>query len=286
MSLTTRERGLIHGGRRGLYLGGLIFGWKNALLILGAYIWESVYTGGLIYGILQYTYFFTRLAFLKLGIIDVLEKETFFPTLNKFTSHYIALRALRGCVSSCLCLLHVSLFLRALRAFIFLRAGRALFYLRALRFLPTFIFHVPYEPSFITYLTCLRLFTCLICLQFFTCLRDFIFNITYMSPFFLCLTSFGLMFLHFLLALRPFIYFCVLRTFSLYFWRALRAFTWNYEIWNNSEPTAKSRNIQERGRLNGKQPTQAKTTSGSIGELPLSKYLLEYFLVTLFCKRF
>ena len=108
-------------------------------------------------------------------------------------------------------------------------------YLHALRFLHTFIFHVPYEPSFIPYLTCLRLFTCLICLQFFTCLRDFIFNITYMSPFFLCLTSFGLMFLHFLLALRPFICFCVLCTFSLYFWRALRAFTWNmkYETTQN-----------------------------------------------------
>ena len=39
MSLTTRERGLIHGG-------GLIFGWKNALLIWGAYIWGSLYTGG------------------------------------------------------------------------------------------------------------------------------------------------------------------------------------------------------------------------------------------------
>ena len=39
MSLTTRERGLIHGG-------GLIFGWKNVLLIWGAYIWGSLYTGG------------------------------------------------------------------------------------------------------------------------------------------------------------------------------------------------------------------------------------------------
>ena len=39
MSLKTRERGLIHGG-------GLIFGWKNVLLIWGAYIWGSLYTGG------------------------------------------------------------------------------------------------------------------------------------------------------------------------------------------------------------------------------------------------
>ena len=44
--------------------------------------------------------------------------------------------------------------------------------------------------------------------------------------------------------------------------------------------------MQGPGRLNGNQPTQAKTTSGSIGELPLSKYLLEYFLAMLFCKRF
>ena len=36
MSLTTRERGLIHGG-------GLIFGWKNVLLIWGAYIGEGLF---------------------------------------------------------------------------------------------------------------------------------------------------------------------------------------------------------------------------------------------------
>ena len=149
MSLTTRERGLIHGGRRGLYLGGLIFGWKNALLIWGAYIWESVYTGGLIYGILQYTYFFTRLAFLKLGIIDVLEKETFFPTLNKFASHYIALRALRGYVSSCLCLLHVSLFLRALRAFILFACLTFLTYFHFSRALRALIYSIPYLSSFV-----------------------------------------------------------------------------------------------------------------------------------------
>ena len=48
MSLTTIERGLIY--------GGLIFGWKNALLIWGAYIRGNLYTGGggLIYGILRY----------------------------------------------------------------------------------------------------------------------------------------------------------------------------------------------------------------------------------------
>ena len=43
MSLTTRERGAytrVVGGDR------LIFGWKNALLILGAYLRGSLYTGG------------------------------------------------------------------------------------------------------------------------------------------------------------------------------------------------------------------------------------------------
>ena len=39
MSLTTRERGTFT-------RGGLIFGWNNALLISGAYIRGSVYTGG------------------------------------------------------------------------------------------------------------------------------------------------------------------------------------------------------------------------------------------------
>ena len=39
MSLTTRERGAYT-------RGGLIFGWKNALLIWGAYIRGSLYTGG------------------------------------------------------------------------------------------------------------------------------------------------------------------------------------------------------------------------------------------------
>ena len=44
MSLTTRERGAyIRGG------GGLIFGWKTVLLIWGAYIWGTLYTGGGVY---------------------------------------------------------------------------------------------------------------------------------------------------------------------------------------------------------------------------------------------
>ena len=39
MSLTTKEKGAYK-------RGGLIFGWKNALLIWGAYILGSLYTGG------------------------------------------------------------------------------------------------------------------------------------------------------------------------------------------------------------------------------------------------
>ena len=56
MSLTTRKKGLIHGGRG---FGGYIRV-ENALLIWGAYIRGSLYTGegegggGLIYRILRY----------------------------------------------------------------------------------------------------------------------------------------------------------------------------------------------------------------------------------------
>ena len=53
MSLTTGETGAYTWGGGGLYLGGLIFGWKNRLLIWGAYIRGSLYTGGIIYGILR-----------------------------------------------------------------------------------------------------------------------------------------------------------------------------------------------------------------------------------------
>ena len=51
MSLTTRERGAYTQGG----WGWLIFEWKNALLIWGAYIRGELIHGGLIYGILRYT---------------------------------------------------------------------------------------------------------------------------------------------------------------------------------------------------------------------------------------
>ena len=52
------------------------------------------------------------------------------------------------------------------------------------------------------------------------------------------------------------------------------------------EPTATSRNKQEQGRISEKLPEQAKTTSDIVGELLLTKYSCEHFLVTPFCKRF
>ena len=50
---------VINNKRKGAYTRGPIFGWKNALLIWGAYIQGSLYTrgggrGGGIYGILRY----------------------------------------------------------------------------------------------------------------------------------------------------------------------------------------------------------------------------------------
>ena len=42
----SRERGAYTRGGGGLYSAGLIFVWKNALLIWGAYIRGSLYTGG------------------------------------------------------------------------------------------------------------------------------------------------------------------------------------------------------------------------------------------------
>ena len=114
----------------------------------------------------------------------------------------------------------------------------------------SYFFLLPYVPS---------LFTCLTCLYFFTCL-------TFLR--FIC-------FLIFLRALRVLIFLC-----------ALRAFTFLYKMWNNIKATATNWNKQGRGRINQKQPKQAKATPGIIGELHLAKYPCEYFLVTPYCKRF
>ena len=55
---------------------------------------------------------------------------------------------------------------------------------------------------------------------------------------------------------------------------------------SNPELTAISQNKQEQGRINEKQPKQAKTAPDNIGELLLTKYLPEYFIVTPYYKRF
>ena len=61
-------------------------------------------------------------------------------------------------MASCLCLLHVFLFLGALRALIYFCVLRAFLFLRALRVLRTFFFVCLTSPQF---LRALRAFTCL-----------------------------------------------------------------------------------------------------------------------------
>ena len=43
--INNKRKGSYTWGAGGLYSSGLIFGWKNALLIWGAYIRGSLYTG-------------------------------------------------------------------------------------------------------------------------------------------------------------------------------------------------------------------------------------------------
>ena len=75
-----------------------------------------------------------------------------------------------------------------------------------------------------------------------------------------------------------------LKSLFLSHFKCLKSVSFFKEIWNNPEPTATTRNKQERGRINKKLPKQAKATRDVIGELPLTFNI--HVNITPFCKRF
>ena len=174
--------------------------------------------------------------------------------------YFTCSRSLRASVPSCLCLLLGFSFLCALRASIFLRALRALFF--NVLYVPSFFWGTLRTLIFFTWLAWPHFFTCLTCLFFFffTCLCAFIFHVPYVSSFFTGLTC-----PHFHLPYASLFFYVAYMTSFLYvpyvpllfssvsnFYRVLRSFAFLFEIWYNPEPTAISRNKQDRDRINRK----------------------------------